>query len=72
MLIVGNDELGEKLEYKYSCQKCGGEHEIIYGKKKLEDGTWIKTKMMSFYKCGDKTYLAGIDGRKLKLHTQKK
>jgi len=66
MLAVGNNELGEKLGEVYQCPHCGEEHEIHYGKKQVVDGSWVLTKMLSFYKCGDKTYLAGIDGRKLK------
>ena len=66
MLAIGNNELGEKLGEVYKCTKCGGEHKITYGTKTLADGTTAETRVLSFYKCGDKTYLAGIQGRSLK------
>lgn len=66
MLAVGANELGEKIGNSYLCPRCGEEHPIEYGKQEMPDGTWKETKLLAFYKCGDKSYLAGIDGRLLK------
>ena len=66
ILAIGEEQLGNELGETYECPRCGEKHQITYGKKKLEDGTWVETKMLSFYKCGERTYLAGIDGRKIR------
>lgn len=67
MLAIGNNELGEKLGDTIICPKCGEEHPIEFGKKQLLDDTWIETKILSFYFCGGKPYLAGIDGQRVRL-----
>lgn len=66
MLAIGNDELGEKLGDTIICPKCGEEHPIKFGKQEMPDGTWVETKLLSFYRCGDKSYLAGIKGQRVK------
>ena len=65
MLAVGNDELVEPITSdKMTCPHCGKEHTLGYGKN--EDGT--ESKMLTFYKCPEteKTYLYGIEGKKIK------
>jgi hypothetical protein len=64
-LAVCNDELGEVLKEHITCPNCGMDHEVEYGNRVMEDGTKRPSKMLSFYKCGDKAYLAGINGRSL-------
>ena len=65
MLAIGNNELGEYLGDAVDCHICGGTHAIEYGKEKMPDGTWKESTLLSFYKCGDKAYLAGIKGRSI-------
>ena len=68
MLPVGPEDLGEELGDTLLCPQCHHVHQIEYGDRILEDGTKIPTKILAFYKCPEtkKTYLAGIDGRRLK------
>ena len=68
MLAVGNNELENNgsVGRDILCDKCGEYHEITYGEKVLDDGTKEPSNMLAFYRCGDKTYLAGIDGKLLK------
>lgn len=65
MLAVGENELGEYLGETIDCPHCGVQHRIEFGKEKQPDGTWKESQLLSFYKCGDKTYLAGIKGRSI-------
>ena len=63
MLAVGNDELVEPITSdKMTCPHCGKEHKLKYGKD--QDGE--ESKKLTFYNCGDKTYLYGIAGKKIK------
>lgn len=66
MLAVGPEDLGEKVGKSIKCPHCGEEHPIKYGTQEMPDGTWRETKMLAFYTCGEKSYLAGIDGQLLK------
>ena len=66
MLAVGNDELSGSVGRDILCDKCGEYHEITYGERVLEDGTKEPSKMLAFYDCNGKTYLAGIDGKLIK------
>lgn len=66
MLAVGLNELGKKVGKEITCPNCLKVHPIEYGKKEMPDGTWKETRMLAFYKCGEKSYLAGIDGQLLK------
>ena len=65
MLAIGNDQLGEIIE-ECKCRACGETHKIKYGKSKNDAGEWEETKMLGFYSCGGKTYLASIDRREIK------
>ena len=62
MLAIGADELHEPLSDAVECPQCGQQHSIEYGEEVLKDGTRKPSKLLAFYKCGDKTYLAGING----------
>lgn len=62
MLVIGADELHEPLGDTVECPQCGQQHSIEYGEEVLKDGTRKPSKLLAFYKCGDKAYLAGING----------
>ena len=62
MLMIGNDELKEPLGNAIECPHCGQQHPIEYGEEVLKDGTKKPSKLLAFYMCGDKAYLAGING----------
>lgn len=65
MFTISNEEkkklplLGKFI----TCPKCGETHEIQYGKELLPDGSYIESNILAFYVCGNKTFLAGIDGK---------
>ena len=70
MLAIGNDELGNEIE-QINCPHCGQVHEIEYGTSKtlLPDGTWsepVPSKLLGFYRCGEKLYLASLSGRSIR------
>ena len=70
-LAIGNDELGDPVGESIDCPRCGKSHPIEYGTSKTRqpDGRWSKpkpSKLLGFYKCGDKLYVASLNGRKLK------
>jgi len=64
MLAIGNDELkrAPTLGTSIKCNKCGQEHPVQYGTDK--DGN--ESTMLAFYKCGDKAYLCGINGKDIR------
>jgi len=70
MLAIGNNELGEPAGDTIKCPFCKGEHPIEFGtsRRVLEDGTLSEPEVgtLGFYKCGDSSYLASINGRLLK------
>jgi len=63
----GNDELAGKPELgkTITCPHCGKVHDIVYGEKVLPDGTTEPSKLLAFYTCGEKTYLAGVNGKNI-------
>ena len=65
MLAIGNEELKGELKSHIDCSNCGNSHPIEYGDEIMKDGTKRQTKILAFYKCGDSTYLAGINGRSI-------
>jgi len=67
MLAVGNDELKTPLGSSINCRNCGERHPVEYGDEILPDGTKQPSKLLAFYKCEDKSYLAGINGMKIQL-----
>lgn len=62
---MGNDEIKKapQLGDFILCKMCGQRHKIEYGKKVLPDGSKIPSKLLAFYKCGDNSYLGGINGK---------
>lgn len=65
MFAIGNEELAMKRDIgkTIKCKICNGTHDIQYGDEILKDGTKIKSKLLAYYKCGNESYLAGIDGK---------
>lgn len=62
MFAIGADDLKEPLGEMVHCKQCGQEHAVQYGEKVLPDGTKEPSKLLAFYKCGEHSYLCGIDG----------
>ena len=67
MFSIGNNELKKKeaLGDTVTCNRCGESHPVEYGDEVLPDGTRKPSKLLAFYKCGEKSYLAGVNGKKL-------
>ena len=65
MLSIGNNELKEPIQDSVICDKCGLWHDIEYGYEVLPDGSKVPSKLLSFYKCDGKSYLAGICGSRI-------
>jgi len=67
MLSIGNDELAKKpvLGNVVFCKKCNKNHKVEYGDKVLKDGSKVPSKLIAFYKCKGKLYLAGLNGKSL-------
>lgn len=59
----GNDTLDDLPELRSGdmivCPRCSSVHEVSGGK----DEAGNPTDILLFYKCGGKTYLAGVAGR---------
>lgn len=64
-LAVGNDELGDKVEPIIDCPHCNGKHKI---ESWFEDSKSSMPENLSLqtYKCGESSYVYGINGRKIK------
>lgn len=62
-----NDELegAEPLGETITCPHCSKVHIVLYGEEILKDGTKISSTKIAFYKCGESTYLCGIDGKRI-------
>jgi len=67
-IAVGNGELDNNgpVGKFITCPHCSQDHDIKYGKEKNAAGEWVESRMLAFYKCGEKSYLAGINGQLLK------
>lgn len=61
-IAIGNGELDAKPKAGKTtpCRTCKKKHKIIFGK---DSKTGLVSKLLGFYKCGDKTFLASIDGK---------
>ena len=68
MLTLGNDEIDKAplLGDSILCSKCGKRHLIKYGDKILKDGTKVSSKLLAYYRCKGKLYLAGINGKDIR------
>lgn len=62
-LAVGNDELGDSLSLSIICPHCKQSHPIECSSSNPRNDN--KSLTLQFYKCGDKTYLAGINNRRI-------
>jgi len=64
---IGNDELdkAEPLSDFIKCPHCGMEHPVEYGEEVLDNGTKVPSKLIAFYKCGEKSYLCGINSKRI-------
>ncbi len=67
MLTIDNREIekAEPLGNFILCTHCGERHIIKYGEIVKDDGTRIKAGL-TYYKCNEKTYLAGIKGKDIR------
>ena len=67
MFTVSNDELEKapNIGETIICKKCNKEHKIEYGEEILPDGLKVSSKVLAFYRCGDNTYLAGVNGKSI-------
>lgn len=68
-VAFGNEELAKlpALGDKILCPRCGKMHKVVYGKRKLDDGSEVESETIAFYKCRGKLYLAGIDGKNVTM-----
>ena len=62
-LAIGNDELGGFIGETITCPHCGGAHPVQHSEALDANGNVIGRGSLSWYKCGDAAYIAGIDGR---------
>lgn len=63
---IGNEELAKKKSIgKIVTCRCGKRHKVRFGETVHKDGTKTPDKMLGFIRCGKKSYLASIDGKKL-------
>lgn len=67
-MSIGPDDLGPDLPRMISCEMCGEDHEVhdSTGTTTDENGNTKTVKgTLQYYNCGDKTYLAGIQGKSI-------
>lgn len=65
---IGNKELEEKKNIGdfILCKICKKRHKITYGDEILVDGTKKPSKLLGFYTCQGKKYLASIAGKDIR------
>ena len=63
MMAIGNDEIARApaLGKSIKCGLCGKRHQV----KDSVDSTGVKGTLQ-FYKCGGKTYVAGMCGKDIR------
>lgn len=73
MLSISNTEIAKLSELgdKVKCWNCDQEHPIEYGETIHPDGTRTPSKSLAFFKCGDSTYLCGINGKEWRPNVKK-
>lgn len=68
-LAVGNEELEGQPEIKkgdmFDCPHCPDKHVLECG---TDPKNGKESTMLLFYRCGDKTYLAGLNGKLIPFH----
>ena len=62
-LAIGTDELGGAIGDTVDCPHCGGVHGVQHAEALDANGNVIGRGSLSWYKCGDTAYIAGIGGR---------
>lgn len=63
-IAIGNDELGDFLHTFVNCPHCGEQHEIQCSSQ--DSMNKDKPVTLQFYKCGEKSYLVGINNKEFK------
>ena len=65
---IGNKELEEKKNIGgfILCKICNERHRVKYGDEILENGTKKPSKLLGFYTCQGKEYLASIAGKDIR------
>ena len=60
----GNDELDKArhIGEQEKCPSCGELHDVEYGR---DVHTGEQSKTLAFVKCGDKTFLVGLNGKRI-------
>ena len=62
-LAIGTDELGGAIGETIAFPHCGGAHDVQHSEAIDANGNVIGRGSLSWYKCGDTAYIAGIGGR---------
>lgn len=65
-VAFSNEQLGSQLPPFITCPHCCQEHEIQCSSS--NPANQDNTINLQFYKCGDKTYLAGINRQQIISH----
>ncbi len=65
MFAIGNDELenAPELGKSITCHICGKKHKTMYADEVMKNGTKNASRLLAFFKCRGKSYLAGINGK---------
>lgn len=66
-IAIGNDELAQQPDMgdTIRCWMCGQDHPVEYGTV-LTNGVQMPSKTLAFMRCGDKSYLCGVNGKEWK------
>ena len=62
-VAIGNDQLGDNLPPTITCSHCRQQHLIQCSSEDTANAGNSVT--LQFYKCGEKTYLAGINRQEI-------
>jgi hypothetical protein len=68
---IGTDELGGPIERRMKCPHCGDFHAVKDSERseiwdsELQDWKPGRVGVLQYYECGDRTFLAGIEGKAL-------
>lgn len=61
-VAIRSDELGIEIGEQVDCPHCGWQHPVQQGQAKQPDGTYKESRLLSFYNCGEKSYLCAVRG----------